>query len=219
MSNILSVDERGLPVMAWREDAGLRQRARECRIQRDDKGEYFFAMSRDEDDADTAAIPLLILGAGLGFVACIFISWPLRELLPPGLVMFIGMIAGGVLGAKFGGRLMRRLGIGVKSELTLVPWAELRGFFVTTDQVQLGTPLRDDKGNPIKPVQFIVADFANAAGAATVAEMDVSVEAIGFHHQLLTREFVEKRAAHLARLAREDREARDALIGDRRKVV
>lgn len=217
--DLLSYDADGLPRIFLREDEGLKRVERTCEIRISADGATNFLHTCREDDVDNKSVILFLIGAIAGVTAGTFLSWPLRDAVPPTVVMLTLLVAGGVLGFKMGGRLLRRLKVGVRDTARGGPWISLKSFYVTSDQEYLGAERKDADGKDIEPKSVVVADFGGVESPIVVSVFRTKQESTGLLHQLLTREFIERRAGHLERLASQAQRMRAEEGITRRKLI
>lgn len=92
------------------------------------------------------------------------------------------------------------------------PWAELQAFALTNENEKFGSRVE-------KPATVVFADMGSDWGEAIISISDEGPARVADLRRILTREFIERRPEHLKRIAAADRTARNAEIGERRKVV
>lgn len=111
-------------------------------------------------------------------------------------------LAGGYLGVKVGGALLKAGGVGQSSYSDRRLWSDLQGFVLTNESEYFGR--RTMSGDQLKkPDAVIVADFGNKTGQMVVAYLDCPPHVAALIHGRLTHEFYDERQSQLARLAKE----------------
>jgi hypothetical protein len=97
-------------------------------------------------------------------------------------------------------------------ELHGCPWTALQAFALTNENEKFGSRVE-------KPATVVFADMGSDWGEAIISISDEGPARVADLRRILSREFIERRPEHLQRIATAERIARNAEIGERKKVV
>lgn len=100
-----------------------------------------------------------------------------------------------------------------------LPWEELDTFQISDEAQAFGHVARPTEGKVAGPPREVLLAIFTGQQRIELSSGFWRSDALATLHGILSKEFVDKRSAHLKRLAAEDRLARNAAAGDREKII
>lgn len=132
------------------------------------------------------------------------------------ILVAIGVFAYGVWRAI---QMRRGAKVPIAETFSSRPWSQLQGFRISDERAEYGHIERDKEGREVQPSSMLMADFGNAAPPMVVTGYNWALNMTEELRRVLTHEFIDRREEYLSRMARAERTARNAEIGERKKVI